>query len=89
MPTISLFFNLRILMYWNDHAPPHFHVGYVGQDEDTVIAIRTLEVIELGSLKRRALGLVLDWAELHQDELLANWDLARQGLPLNQIAPLE
>lgn len=54
-----------------------------------MIAIRTLAVIEPGSLKRRALGLVLDWAELHQAELLANWELARQGLPLNQIAPLE
>ena len=89
MPTISLFFNLRILMYWNDRAPPHFHVGYVGQEADTVIAIRTLEVIEAGSLKRRALGLALDWAELHTDALLANWELARQGKPLNTIAPLE
>jgi hypothetical protein len=89
VPTISLFFNMRILMYWNDHSPPHFHVGYVGQDEDTVIAIRDLEVIAPGSLKRRALGLVLDWAELHRDELLANWELARQRLPLSPIAPLE
>ena len=76
-------------MYWNDHSPPHFHVGYVGHDEDTVISIRDLEVIAPGSLKRRALGLVLDWAELHRDELLANWELARQRLPLNSIAPLE
>lgn len=89
MPTISLFFSIRIMMFWNDHAPPHFHAGYVGHDEDSIIDIRTLEVTQKGSLKRRALGLVLDWAELHQDELMVNWDLARQGLPLNQIAPLE
>jgi hypothetical protein len=89
VPTISLFFNIKILMFWNDHAPPHFHAAYVGQDEDTVIAIQTLEILQAGSLKRRALGLVLDWAELHRDELLANWELARQRLPLNQIAPLE
>ena len=89
MPTISLFFNIKILMYWNDHAPPHFHAGLVGQDIDTVIDIRTLELIEKGSLKRRAISLVLDWAELHRDELLSNWELARQELPLNQIAPLE
>ena len=76
-------------MFWRDHAPPHFHAGYAGDDEDTVIDIRTLEVIYHSSLKRRALGLVLDWAELHRDELMANWDLARQGLPLNPIAPLE
>ena len=89
MPTISFFFNIKILMFWNDHAPPHFHAGLVGQDADTVVNIRTLEVMEEGSLRRRALGLVLDWAELHRDELLANWELARLEQPLNQIAPLE
>jgi hypothetical protein len=89
VPTISIFFTIKILMFWNDHAPPHFHAGYVGHDEDTIIDIRTLEVTGNSSLKRRALSLVLDWAELHRDELLANWDLARQGKPLNQIAPLE
>ncbi len=89
MPTISIFFNIKILMFWNDHAPPHFHAAYVGQDEDTIIDIRSLAVVVPGSLKRRALGLVLDWTELHQDELLANWELARQGQPLNPIAPLE
>ena len=89
MPTISLFFNIKILMFWNDHAPPHFHAALVGQDDDTIIDIRTLEIIAQGSLKRRALGLTLDWAELHREELLTNWELARQGMPLNQIAPLE
>jgi hypothetical protein len=89
MPTISIFFTIKIMMFWNDHAPPHFHAGYVGQDEDTIVDIRTLEVTEKSSLTRRALGLVLDWAELHRDELLVNWELARQGKPLNQIAPLE
>jgi len=89
MPTISIFFNIKILMFWNDHAPPHFHAAYVGQDEDAIIDILRLEVIQAGSLKRRAQGLVLDWAELHRDELLANWELARDGQPLNMIAPLE
>ena len=89
MPTISIFFSIKIMMFWNDHAPPHFHAGLVGHDEDTIIDIRTLELIAQGTLKRRALGLVLDWAELHRDELLANWELAREGKPLNQIAPLE
>ncbi len=89
MPTISLFFNIKILMYWNDHAPPHFHAGYVGQEALTVINIKTLEVMEAGELKRRALSLVLDWAELHRDELITNWELARQEQPLNSIKPLE
>ena len=88
MPTISFFFNLRILMYWDDHAPPHFHVGYGNDDDDVVINIRTLEVMA-GKPKRRALSLVQDWAELHQQELLENWELCRQGKPPKQIAPLE
>ncbi len=89
MPTISLFFNIKILMFWNDHAPPHFHAALVGHDDHTIIDIRSLEVLDGGYLKRRALGLVLDWAELHREELLVNWELAREGKPLNAIAPLE
>jgi hypothetical protein len=89
MPTISIFFGLKIMMFWNDHAPPHFHAAYVGQEDDAIIRIDPLEVLQPGSMKRRALGLILDWAELHREELLANWELARQGEPLNQIAPLE
>ena len=89
MPTICIFFNLKIMMFWNDHAPPHFHAAYVGHDDDAIINILTLEVIQQGSLKRRALGLILDWAELHRDALLVNWELARDGKPLNAIEPLE
>ena len=76
-------------MFWNDHAPPHFHAAYVGQDEHTIVDIRTLDLLQKGPLKRRALELVLDWAELHRDELLADWELARENKPLKQIAPLE
>ncbi len=42
-----------------------------------------------GSFPRRALRLVLEWYELHQTELLENWDLAQRRLPLKPIAPLE
>ncbi len=89
MPVISIFFNLKIMMFWNDHAPPHFHAAYVGQDDDTIIDIRTLAVLAQGNLKRRAIELILDWAELHREDLLVNWELARQGKPLNSIEPLE
>jgi Domain of unknown function (DUF4160) len=75
-------------MYWNDHAPPHFHVRYGNEENETVVNILTLEITE-GNLKRRARNLVLDWAELHQHELLENWELCRQGKTPNSIAPLE
>ena len=58
MPTISIFYGIVIQMFWQDHAPPHFHAIY-GEDE-VLIDIRTLVVLE-GRLPRRALALVLEW----------------------------
>ena len=67
-------------------SPPHFHVYHQGNDAK--IDIENLEVIA-GHSPRRALGLVLDWAELHQPELRDNRALAQQRKPLNDISPLE
>ena len=52
MPEISLFFGIRVTMYYEDHQPPHFHAAY------------------------------------NQDELMQDWELAKDNLPLNKIAPL-
>ena len=60
-------------MYYDDHPPPHFHAIY-GEFE-AHIGLDPLEVIK-GKLPRRALGLVLDWADLHANELRENWDHA-------------
>jgi hypothetical protein len=86
MPIISRFFGIIIRMFFNEHAPPHFHAEYA--EQRALINIRTLEVIG-GKLPRRALELVLDWAELHQDELLKDWDLCQQHQQPVDIAPLE
>ena len=67
MPIISNFFGIIIRMFFNEHAPPHFHVEYA--EYKASVNIQTLEIIE-GKLSRRAQELVLDWAELHQLELL-------------------
>lgn len=87
MPTISLFWHITIMMFWNEHAPPHFHVR-TKDGMKASIDIRTLEVLE-GDLKRKTLRVVQDWAELHQAELLVNWDLCRQDKAPNPIAPWE
>jgi hypothetical protein len=63
MPTISMFYGILIRMFFNDHAPPHFHARY-GEFEAT-IDIGTLEIIE-GQLPRRALNLVHEWAIIHK-----------------------
>ncbi len=75
-----------IRMFFNEHAPPHFHAEYA--EHRAVINIHTLEVME-GKLPRRALELVLDWAELHGDELLEDWDLCQQHQQPAEIKPLE
>jgi hypothetical protein len=86
MPSVSRFFGIVILMYYDDHAPPHFHAKY--GEHRAQINIETLEIIE-GEMPRRAFSLVLEWAVLRRNELRQNWLNARDGLPLQDIAPLE
>ena len=85
MPEISRFLGIVIRMYYRDHPPPHFHAEY-GEHEVTVeIGSGIVE----GRFPRRALSAVLDWYGLHREELANNWELAREGQPLNRIEPLE
>ena len=86
MPTISVFYGIVIRMFFRDHAPSHFHVEY--GEHHAELDIETLEVIA-GTLPRRSLALVLEWAALHRDELRADWDLCRQHQQPNRIDPLE
>jgi hypothetical protein len=86
MPTVSRFFGIVISMYYNDHAPPHFHIMYA--EHRAKMAIETLELID-GVLPRRPLALVLEWAALRRGELVADWERARNGVPLEPISPLE
>jgi hypothetical protein len=85
MPTISAFYGILIRMFFNDHSPPHFHVEY--GEFKAIVDIEGL-IVKEGNLPRRAQGLVLDWAELHQDELLEDWRLCmnkQQPLPIEPL----
>jgi Domain of unknown function (DUF4160) len=86
MPRISAFFGVVIYMYWNerDHPVPHFHAEY---GEYSAAVDVDGEVLG-GALPPRALRFVRDWVALHRDELLANWDRARERQPLERIDPL-
>lgn len=86
MPEICRFFGIIIRMYYDDHNPPHFHALY-GEDE-AWININTLAMFS-GSLPSRALGLVIEWASMHQDELRQNWELARKQQKPAAIEPLK
>ena len=74
MPEISLFCGIRVTMFYSDHNPPHFHAEYGGY--------KALTDIQNSCVIRGA------WCELHKDELMQNWELARTASPLNHIAPL-
>jgi hypothetical protein len=86
VPTISAFFGIVIRMFYNDHLPPHFHAEY--GEYEALYAIDTLATIG-GELPRRAHALVLEWTTMHRAELMANWDRAREGVPLRDVQPLD
>lgn len=86
MPRISEFYGILIYMYYQDHAPPHFHAIY--GEHEAEVAIATGEVLR-GYLPGRARRLVEEWAEMHQSSLTRDWQRARAGEPLSPIEPLE
>ena len=85
MPELSRFLGIVILMYFDDHDPPHFHVRY--NDFRAIIAIKELFLIE-GELPPRVLGLVTEWAGAHKMELLENWDMIQKTGKHFKIEPL-
>ncbi len=86
MPELSRFFGISIVMYYNDHEPPYFHVRY--GDQKAVIGIEPLSLTD-GELSPRVMGLVMEWASMHKSELVENWKLAKEKAPLKKIEPLE
>lgn len=85
MPVISRFLGIVISMYWNDHMPPHFHARY----GDFEIIVHILTGVVEGKFPKRALQHVLEWYELHKDELLKDWELCRASEMPEPISPLE
>jgi hypothetical protein len=86
VPEISRILGIVIQMFPSDHLPSHFHASYGGIHVlvgiDPVVLLR-------GRLSPRVLALIVEWATLHQSDLLANWDrLRRVRLPV-RISPLE
>jgi len=85
MPEISRFLGIVVTMYFNDHNPPQFHVRY--EEDRARIGIQPLEVLD-GWLPARVLGLVMEWANLHQHELMSNWKSLASSGTFARIAPL-
>ncbi len=88
MPVISMFYGIIISMYYIDnkrHKKPHIHTKYQGKE--AVISIPSGEVLE-GSIKSEKLKLVQAWIEIHKEELMTDWELAREGQNVFTIEPL-
>ncbi len=89
MAVISMFYGVIVSMYYFDnqhHHLPHIHVRY--QEEEAVLSIPDGKLLE-GGLKNKKMKLVLAWLEIHQEELMANWQLASQGENIFKIEPLK
>lgn len=88
MPTISMFYGIVICLYFFDderHNLPHLHAKYQGQEAAFSILDGSILAGDIPQSKRR---LVQAWIEIHRDSLLANWELAVNGLPPYAIEPL-
>jgi len=86
VPEISRFFGIVIYIFYLDHNPPHFHAKY--NEYEAIIQIESLSVIA-GNLPPRALGMVMEWAAMHQEEILKNWRRAENFEKLKKIQPLK
>ena len=86
MPEISRFFGIVIQMYWMDHTPPHFHARYGAHR--CAVDLRSPEVLS-GSLPRRAMALTLEWASVHREALMEDWQLCANGQTPRPIPPLD
>jgi len=86
MPEVSRFYGIIIAFYYNEHNPPHFHAKY--GEFLAEIDIMSLQILK-GELPKHAKTLVLEWADEHNEELMQDWELARQKAELKQIEPLK
>jgi hypothetical protein len=73
-------------MYFDDHQPPHFHAIY--GNRELQVGINPIVILQ-GKLPRRAESMVIEWAALHQQELMENWERLLGNQPANRIQPLE
>ncbi len=85
MPVISRFYGISILMFFQEHNPPHFHAKYEGKI--AVFNIKTHRIMA-GDLPPSAKRLVRKWVKIHEKELLQNWVHSQKNGKLKTIRPL-
>ena len=85
MPEISRFYGIFILMNFSDHHPPHFHAWY--GDYKVIVTIK--DGVVKGEMPDRAVKLILEWLELHREDLMENWYRSQNGIILEKVEPLK
>ena len=89
MPTISMFYGVLVMIYFegaSKHKRPHIHVRY--EKHKASLAISDGKVLA-GSFPEKKLRMVQVWMDLHREELMANWTLAKAGTEPFKIQPLQ
>lgn len=86
MPIIAEFYGIKIYIFYDDHAEPHFHAYYGGDEGE--FSVKTGKLI-VGKLPPRAMKLVKEWMNKHKKELTENWKLAEEHKRLKKIDPLK
>ena len=85
MPEVSRFLGIVVAIYYSELHQPHFHAKYGG--ERALFSIADLRLME-GHLPKRVISLVLEWAFEHRDDLMQDWELAKERKPLKEIPGL-
>jgi hypothetical protein len=88
MPTLSMFYEIIIYMYFFDnkeHKMPHIHANY--GEYDAVISIQEGSVLK-GNIPNNKLKLIKAWVEIRQEDLMADWKLTVAGQQPHKIEPL-
>ena len=86
MPTVCRFYGIVIQMYFTDHGPAHFYVIY--NEYKAIVGIHDLSILH-GDLPPKAIGMVMEWARIHREELRRDWELAEKKQTPLPIPPLE
>ena len=89
MPVISMFYGIVIMMFYADnrrHKKPHIHAEY--QNHEAMIEIPNGSLLG-GSMPPAKLKLISAWVEIHKEELMADWHLAKRKETVFKIEPLK
>lgn len=87
LPTVCESGGMRILLYFDDHDPPHFHI--VGEDRAEVhINYEQDGFYKAGKLSAKKERMIKDWIDEYYDDIMKAWNLCREFQDPGKIPPL-